>query len=99
MTKDLTLIFLCRVLRLFGFGLTSVMLALMLAARGLSLTEIGLLFTLALFGDTIISLLLAMHADRWGRRRTLIAGGALVVLAGLIFEFGSGFWLLTLAAT
>ena len=47
----------------------------------------------------MISLFLAIRADRWGRKRTLIIGGALVALAGMIFEFGSGFWLLTLAAT
>lgn len=99
MKKDLILIFLSRSLRLFGFGLTSVVLALMLAARGFDSGQIGLLFTLTLLGDSAISLFLSTHADRWGRRRTLIMSGFLVLLAGVLFEFGSGFWLLTLAAT
>ncbi|MGV3531611.1 MAG: MFS transporter [Chthoniobacteraceae bacterium] len=99
MHKDLTLIFLSRILRLFGFGLTSVVLALLLASRGFDASQIGLLFTLTLLGDSVISLFLATRADRWGRRRTLIVSGFLMLAAGLLFEFGSGFWLLTLAAT
>lgn len=99
MKKDLILIFLCRSLRLFGFGLTSVVLALILVARGLHAAEIGLLFTFTLLGDAAISLFLATRADRWGRRRTLMVSGFLILLAGVLFEFGSGFWILTLAAT
>jgi MFS family permease len=97
--RDVALLFATRALRLFGFGLLSVTLALHLGAAGLSEARIGLLFSLTLAGDTAISLLLTTRADRAGRRRTLRVGAALMVLAGAVFAASDSFLLLLLAAT
>jgi len=93
------LLFATRALRMFAYGLTSVVLVLHLAAAGLSAARIGLLLTLTLLGDTAISLLLTTRADRFGRRRTLLAGAGLMVLAAAAFATSTSFTVLLLAAT
>jgi MFS family permease len=71
--------------RLFCYGFLSVVLALYLVQIGLDEKQIGLLFTLTLFGDAGISLWLTTSADRFGRRRTLIIGALLMIGAGVVF--------------
>ncbi|MBI5543818.1 MAG: MFS transporter [Deltaproteobacteria bacterium] len=97
--RDVPVLFATRILRLFAYGFLSVVLALYLAAAGLTEGEIGLLLTLTLVGDTAISLWITTSADRIGRKRMLIAGAALMVFAGVLFAVTQSFWLLLLAAT
>ena len=59
---------------MFGYGFLAVVLVLYLAAVGLDPLAIGIVLTLTLIGDTIISLWLTTNADRFGRRRVLVAG-------------------------
>ncbi len=99
MTKDVRVLFLTRMLRLFGYGSLSVILLLYLAQIGLTDTQIGLLLTLTLAGDTLISLWLTTRADRIGRRRMLVAGAVLMIFGGLLFALTSNFALLLVAAT
>lgn len=88
-----------RILRLFAYGFLSVVLALYLGQLGLSAANIGVLFTLTLLGDTAISLWITTHADRIGRRKMLVAGALLMILATAIFAVTRNFYLLLLAAT
>ncbi len=83
--RDIRLLFSTRIVRLFCYGFLSVVLALYLAQAGLSEKQIGLLFTLTLAGDAGITLWLTTSADRFGRRRTLLAGALLMIGAGLAF--------------
>ena len=53
--RDIWLLFGARSLRLFAYGILSVMLALHLASVGLSDRQIGLLLSGTLVGDAIIS--------------------------------------------
>jgi MFS family permease len=98
-SRDIRLLFATRILRMFAYGLLSVVLVLHLTASGLSESQIGLLLTLTLLGDTGISLLITTRADRRGRRRMLVLGACLMVLAGVLFAATRSFWLLLLAAT
>ena len=75
------------------------MLVLYLAQVGLSEASIGLLLTLTLIGDTVISLWLTTRADRFGRRRTLIIGTLLMIFAALLFAGTQEFIPLLIAAT
>ena len=84
---------------MFAYGLLSVVLVLYLVEVGLHEWEVGLLLTLTLAGDTAISLWLTTTADRLGRRRTLILGAILMVLAGIVFVSTGNFLLLVVAAT
>jgi len=99
LTRDGWLLFATRCSRMFAYGLLSVVLVLYLVEVGLEEWEVGLLLTLTLVGDTAISLWLTTTADRLGRRRTLILGAALMVLAGIVFVSTGHFLLLVVAAT
>jgi MFS family permease len=95
---DITLLFSTRVIRLFCYGFLSVILALYLSEAGLTRGQIGLLFTLTLVGDALISLWLTTSADRFGRKRTLILGALLMAGAGLVFILTRNVILLIAAA-
>jgi len=98
MTRDITLLFSTRTIRLYCYGFLSVVLALYLAEAGFTETQIGLLFTLTLIGDALISLWLTTSADRFGRKRTLLLGALLMAGAGIAFVLTRNVFLLILAA-
>jgi MFS family permease len=94
---NVRLLFTTRIIRLFAYGFLSVALALYLVQVGLSEGQIGLLFTLTLAGDAVISLWLTTSADRLGRRRMLRIGAALMLLAGIVFVITHNFVALAIA--
>jgi MFS family permease len=97
--RDGRLLFLTRFTRLVAYGALSVVLVLYLTTLGLGPSQIGLLLTLTLVGDTLVSLWLTTRADRFGRRRTLIIGAALMAAAGLVFALTANFVFLVIAGT
>jgi MFS family permease len=97
--RDVTLLFATRGIRLFAYGLLSVVLVLHLGAAGLDEARIGLLLSLTLLGDTALSLWITTRADRAGRRRMLVVGAALMAAGGAAFAATTSFPLLLLAAT
>jgi MFS family permease len=84
---------------MFGYGFLAVVLVLYLSSIGLSGGEVGLLLGLTLLGDAAVSLWLTTHADRIGRRRVLVAGAILMLVAGLVFVATPVFAVLLIAAT
>src|SRR5213078_3547379 len=62
-------------------------------------TQVGLVLTLTLVGDVIVSLYLTTRADRIGRRRMLIIGSILMAAAGLAFASTSNLLFLIVAGT
>ena len=99
LTRDGRLLFATRIARLFAYGFLSVVLVLYLVAIGFGAFEVGAILTLTLVGDAAISLWLTTHADRIGRRRVLLAGAGLMVLAGIVFLLSRDLWVMALAAT
>ena len=99
LSQDGIFLFITRIARMFGYGFLSVVLILYLEQVGLNQVQIGLLLTLTLIGDTIISLWITTNADRIGRRRMLIAGAILMVFAGVLFAITRNFVFLLIAAT
>ncbi len=99
LTRDARLLFAARTIRLFAYGFVSVVLVLYLSAIRIDDHRIGLLLTLTLGGDVAISLYLTTRADMLGRRRTLIAGAVLMVLAAVVFASTRDFAFLLIAAT
>jgi len=99
LTHDGALLFLTRFVRLFSYGALSVVLVFYLTGLGLSESQTGMLLTLTLLGDTLVSLFLTTQADRIGRRRILIAGAILMAGAGLIFASTRNFLYLVVAGT
>jgi MFS family permease len=96
---DARLLFLMRTLRMFAYGFLAVVLVLYLDALGLDALTVGIVLTLTLVGDTVISLWLTTNADRFGRRRTLVGGALLMVVAGVAFAATDWVPVLILAAT
>jgi MFS family permease len=97
-SRDIPILFVTRILRLFAYGFLSVVLALYLSEVGLNEGQIGLLLTLTLAGDAGISLWITTSADRIGRRRMLLLGAGLMVLAGAVFIVTHNLILLAFAA-
>src|SRR5262245_48481679 len=93
-----SLLFVSRFIRLFAYGSLSVVLVFYLIAIGLTQPQAGLLLALTLFGDTAVSFLITTHAERAGHRRMLLAGAALMVVAGVVFALTNTFWILLVAA-
>jgi MFS family permease len=95
---DAPLLFSTRIVRLFAYGSLSVVLVLYLAELGMSETRIGWLLSLTLAGDTLVTLAIATRADRLGRKRMLLLGAGLMLLAGLVFALTRDPLVLLLAA-
>src|SRR6266851_3584829 len=85
LSRDGWLLFVTRFARLFAYGSLSVILVFYLAGLGLTEAQTGLVLTLTLVGDVVISLYLTTRADRIGRRRMLVVGSILMAAAGLAF--------------
>jgi MFS family permease len=99
LSRDGRLLFSTRFVRLFGYGLISVVLALYLEELGLSSANIGILLSLTLVGDIAVSLAITTRADRVGRRKMLVLGAALVAIGGVLFAATDSFVVLLMAAT
>jgi MFS family permease len=99
LSRDGWLLFGTRCVRLFAYGLISIVLVFYLVAQGLSEAEVGTLLTLTLLGDTAIGLWITTRADRVGRRRMLLVGALLMVVAGIVFASTNVFVVLLIAAT
>jgi len=84
--RDVLLLFSARSVRLFAYGALSVVLALYLSELAMTGAQIGLLFTLTLLGDAGVSLWITTTADRAGRKRMLILGAGLMIMAGVVFS-------------
>lgn len=97
-TPDGWRVIIARGVRNFGYGFTSVLLGVTLAAAGFSIVQIGLLLSVALVGDIISIILVALFADRLGRRRVLAFFTLLMVAAGVAFALSQNVVILLLAA-
>src|SRR5467141_2173490 len=99
LSRDGCLLFVTRFARLFAYGSLSVILVFYLIGIGLTEAQAGLVLTLTLAGDVVVSLYLTTRADRIGRRRMLIIGSILMAAAGLAFILTSNLLFLVIAGT
>ena len=96
--KDVYVIILLRMLRLVGFGATSLIIALYLRELSFDDEYIGLFMTLTFIGDLVSSFLLALVADQIGRRNVLVISSVAMVLTGVVFSIIENRIVLTVAA-
>ena len=90
-------IVIARSVRTLTYGILSVVLAVLLADKGLSPTLVGILFTVALAAGALWAAVLSQIADRVGRRTILMAAGLLTTLSAILLARANGFPLLLLA--
>jgi MFS family permease len=99
MNRDGWLLFATRSARLFAYGSLSVVLVFYLVSLGLTDQQTGLVLSLTLAGDIVVSLYLTTRADRIGRRRMLIIGAVLMAAAGVAFASTKNLLFLIIAGT
>jgi len=75
--------------RAFAFGLNSVGLGLYFAELGLTGPAIGVVLAAAMAGNAAFTLIIALWGDRIGRRRILVGGSLLMLLAAVIPAVGA----------
>ena len=97
--KNIFLLFITRSLRMAAYGSLSVVLVLYLSEIGLSDYQIGLLITLTLIGDAIISLWITTHADSISRKKMLLLGSLLMAVGGTAFLLTDNYLVLIITAT
>ncbi len=98
LTGDARRILAVQALRGFGYGLGSVLIGVLLAERGLSGWEVGLVLACMLAGVALVSIAVARSGDRVGRRRWYIGLLLVMAVAGAVFALTDATWLLVLAA-
>jgi MFS family permease len=96
--RDAHIILISRFTRMFAYGSSTLILALYFSALGFREAPIGLFMALTLLGDVLVSLVLALWADRIGRRRMLMLGGAMMAGSGVVFALSRNYWALVAAA-
>ncbi len=97
LTSDGKNLIVSKAIRMYSFGYLAVMLVLYLKELAFKDNDIGLLFTLTILGDVVISMWLTTHADRFGRKRTMILGSILAIITACIFAYTRNFWVLVFA--
>ena len=85
LSRDGWLLFAASGVRNFAYSALSVALGPYLASLGLEPAGIGAIFTAALGGSAVMTVLVTLVADRVGRRRVLLAGAALMAAGGATF--------------
>ncbi|MFZ0323543.1 MAG: MFS transporter [Actinomycetes bacterium] len=85
-------------LRAAGYGFTSVLLGRLLAARGSSPGQVGLLLAALVAGSAISSLVVGRFGDEVGRRRSYALIYLGVAVAGVIVASGAPLWLIAVVA-
>ena len=98
LSRDGWLLFATCGVRSFAYGFLSVVLGLYLDAIGLTTTAIGWIFTAALAGGAVMTIVITTVADSFGRKTLLILGAVLMAAAGWVFAISNDPLVLTLAA-
>jgi len=98
LSRDGWLLFATSGVRSFAYGFLSVILGLYLDAAGVSATAIGWIFTAALAGGALMTIIITSLADSLGRKALLIIGALLMALAGCVFALSNDPLWLSIAA-
>lgn len=98
LSRDGKLLLTARILRTFGYGFLSVVIAIYLRFLGFNDIQIGLLLGSTLVNSVIFTIFASFYADRIGRRRFLVIYASLMSISGLIFTFSDNYFLLIIAA-
>jgi MFS family permease len=98
LSKDGKLLLAARILRIFGYGFLSIILAIYLKLIGFNDLYIGFILTATLLNSVIFTLIASFYADRVGRRKVLIVYSALMSASGLVFFLTSNYVALIISA-
>src|SRR5213082_400430 len=85
LNRDGRVLLVTRMLRTFGYGYLTVVLAIYLQLLGLVDVQIGLVLAAALAGSAAMNVFWSIRADHFGRRKTVAIMGLLMCVGGLLF--------------
>ena len=98
LSRDARLLIAGQGVRAVGYGFTAVVLGALLAARGYTPVEVGVVLAALIAGTAVASLVVGAFADRVGRRRCYGLFFAGIGVAGLIVAVGVPLWVLLIVA-
>jgi MFS family permease len=98
LTGDARLLVAGQGVRAAGYGFTAVLLGVLLAARGHSHLQVGVVLTALIAGTALSSLAVGRYGDRFGRRRCYAVFFAGIALAGVVVAAGAPLWVLLVVA-
>ena len=98
MPRDAALVCAAGGIRAAAVSLVGVIVAIHLSSRGLSTTGIGLIIGVGVASSAAGTVITALHADRWGRRRTLVVLGLLTAVGYASLAFTAALPILILIA-
>src|SRR5947209_9526298 len=84
--------------RAAGYGFTAVLLGALLAARGYTPVQVGVVLTALIAGTALASLAVGRYGDRLGRRRCYAVFFAGIAAAGVVVAAGAPLWVLLVVA-
>jgi MFS family permease len=98
LTGDARLLVAGQGVRAAGYGFTAVLLGALLAARGYSHLQVGVVLTALIAGTALASLAVGRFGDRIGRRRSYAVFFCGIAAAGVAVAAGAPEWVLLLVA-
>jgi MFS family permease len=91
-------VFAAQGLRAFAYGFAAVLLGTSLEDRDVPAWQVGVVLGATVAGTALMSVLVARHADRLGRRRWYASLYVRLGVVGIVFALAGSVWLLALAA-
>ena len=98
LTGDARLLVAGQGVRAAGYGFTAVLLGALLAARGFSSVQVGVVLTALIAGTALASLAVGRFGDRAGRRRCYAVFFGGIAVAGVVVAAGVPLWVLLAVA-
>ena len=98
LTNDARLLMAGQGVRAAGYGFTAVLLGALLAARGFTSLQTGVVLTALIAGTALASLAVGRFGDRVGRRRSYGLFFAGIAVAGVVVAAGGPWWVLLAVA-
>jgi len=87
-----------RIARSFSQAVLVIAVPLYVSAAGYSTVQVGYLLSLALLGSTVLTLIVGIFSDRYGRKLMLMAIAALGIVGASVFSVTTTFWVLAVMA-
>src|SRR5439155_25333439 len=97
LSRDVRLVLAGQAVRAFAYGLGAVLLGRSLAILRLGDLRTGLVLAATVAGTAFASVMVARHADRFGRRRSYALLYLLLAGTGVVFAYAGVAWPLMLA--
>ena len=98
LTCDARLLVAGQGVRAAGYGFTAVLLGALLAARGFTSVQVGVVLTALIAGTALASLAVGRFGDRFGRRRSYVVFFGGIAVAGVVVAAGAPLWVLLVVA-